>query len=248
MNLSRIYQCAVAGLLVAMLTGCTGAPPAPVDYAALIASPDREDADRQIDPRRKQPQLIAMSGVRPGMRVLDMGAGGGYTTELLARVVGPDGKIYAQDSMETGPRVRQRFEGRMKKAVMAPVERIIRDYDDPVPPGVGSFDLITYFFAYHDTAFMTVDRARMNRALFAALKSGGVLVVADHSAREGAGVGVAKSLHRIEESLLRREVEAAGFRLVEEGRFLRNPGDPRDESVFRAKQPVDEFVLKFVKP
>ena len=55
-------------------------------------------------------------------------------------------------------------------------------------------------------------------------------------------------LHRIEEALLRREIENAGFRLIEEGRFLRNPDDPSDEIVFRAKVPVDEFVLKFVRP
>ena len=235
-------------LCAALLAACASAPPALVDYAAVVAAPDREEADRQIDPRRKQPQLIAMTGVAPGMRVLDMGAGGGYTTELLARVVGVGGKIYAQDSKETIARVQQRFDGRMKKPLMAPVERIVRDFDDPLPPGVGHLDLITFFFAYHDTGFMPVDRAKMNRALFAALKPGGVLVVADHAAKAGAGVGVAKSLHRIEEALLRREIEAAGFRLVEEGQFLRNPGDPRDEIVFRAKVPVDEFVLRFVRP
>ena len=242
-------RCATLALsLCAVLAGCAGTPRAAVDYAALIASPDREEADRQIDPRRKQPQLIAISGVAPGMRVLDMGAGGGYTTELLARVVGSAGKVYAHDSKETVGRVQQRFDGRMAKPLMAPVTRVIRDFDDPLPPGVGNLDLITFYFAYHDTAFLPVDRAKMNRALFAALKPGGTLVVADHAARAGAGIGVVKSLHRIEESVLRGEIEAAGFRLVEEGMFLRNPNDPRDEIVFRAKQPVDEFVLRFVKP
>jgi predicted methyltransferase len=95
---------------------------------------------------------------------------------------------------------------------------------------------------------MPVDRARMNRALFDALKPGGVLVIADHSAQPGAGTSVAKSLHRIEESTLRAEVEAAGFKLVAEADFLRNPGDMRDAIVFRPQTPVDEFVLKFVKP
>ena len=248
MKFRRTQQCLAMLGCVALVAGCALAPPAPVDYAALIASPDREDADRQVDPRRKQPQLIAISGVRPGMQVLDMGAGGGYTTELLARVVGSGGRVYAQDSKETIARVQARFDGRMEKPVMAPVMRVVRDFDDPVPPGAGGLDLITFFFAYHDTAFMPVDRARMNRALFVALKPGGVLMVADHAAAAGAGIGVAKSLHRIEESVVRREIEAAGFRLLEEAQFLRNPNDPRDEIVFRAKQPVDEFVLKFVKP
>ena len=93
-----------------------------------------------------------------------------------------------------------------------------------------------------------LDRARMNRALFATLKPGDVLLVADHAAATGAGIGVAKSLHRIEESVVRREIEAAGFRLVEEAQFLRNRNDPRNEIVLRATQHVDEFVLKFVKP
>ena len=236
------------GLIAALFGGCAAPSRAPVDYAGLIAAADRESADRLIDPRRKQPQLIAFTGVAPGMRVLDMGAGGGYTTELLARAVGPGGKVYAQDSKETIARVRERFDGRMNKPVMASVDRIVRDFDDPLPPGTAGLDLITFFFAYHDTGFLPVDRARMNRALFAALIPGGLLVVADHAAANGTGIGVAKSLHRIEEALLRREIENAGFRLIEEGRFLRNPDDPRDEIVFRAKVPVDEFVLKFVRP
>jgi predicted methyltransferase len=248
MQTTRHLPLSVISLCAALLAGCAAAPSARVDYAALLAAPDREEADRQIDARRKQPQLIAMTGAGPGMRVLDMGAAAGYTTELLARAVGPGGKVYAQDSKDTIARVQPRFDARMQKPAMAPVERIVRDYDDPLPAGVGDLDVVTFFFAYHDTAFMAVDRARMNRALFKALRPGGVLVVADHAAQAGAGTAVAKSLHRIEEAVLRREIEAAGFRLIEEGQFLRNPADPRDEMVFRAKLPVDEFVLKFVRP
>ena len=103
-------------------------------------------------------------------------------------------------------------------------------------------------FNYHDLTYMGIDRARLNRAVFDSLKSGGVYIVADHSARVGAGANDAKSLHRIEESFVRSEVEAAGFRFIAEGGFLRNPNDPRDASVFKPKQPNDEFVLKFVKP
>jgi predicted methyltransferase len=176
-----------------------------------------------------------------------MGAGGGYSTELLARAVGPGGTVYAQDSAALPDRVKERFDERAGKPAMKNVVRVLRDYESPVPPGARDLDLITFFFAYHDTAFMSVDRARMNRRLFESLKPGGVLVVADHSAQTGAGVSAAKSLHRIEEAVLRREIEAAGFRLAAEGNFLRNPRDPRDAIVFRPKVPVDEFVLKFVK-
>jgi predicted methyltransferase len=107
---------------------------------------------------------------------------------------------------------------------------------------------VTFNFGYHDTTYQNVDRARMNRAVFAALKSGGQYIVADHSARPGAGIGVGKALHRIEETIVRQEVEAAGFRLAAAGDFLRNPADPRDAAVFKPTQPNDEFVLKFVKP
>ena len=219
-----------------------------IDYRALIASPERSDADRQTDQRRKPELLLAFIGVRPGMKVLDMGAGGGYSTELLARATGPRGTVYAQDSVALPDRVKERFDERARGSVMKNVVRILRDYDDPVPPGVRDLDIIAFFFAYHDTAFMNVDRAKMNRAMFEALRPGGVLVIADHSAQAGAGLSVAKSLHRIEESVLRREVEAAGFKLAEEADFLRNPKDTRDAIVFRPKVPVDEFVLKFVRP
>jgi predicted methyltransferase len=219
-----------------------------VDYRAIVASPDRSEADRQTDQRRKPELLLAFTGVRSGMKVLDMGAAVGYSTELLARVVGPSGTVYAQDAQAMAERVKDRFDERVKKTAMKNVVRLVRDYDDPVPPEARDLDLITFFFFYHDTAYMNVDRAKMNRRLFDTLKPGGVLIVADHSARAGAGVNVAKSLHRIEESVLRREIEAAGFRLEAEADFLRHSEDLRDTIVFRPKVPVDEFVLKFVKP
>jgi predicted methyltransferase len=95
---------------------------------------------------------------------------------------------------------------------------------------------------------MEVDRTRMNNALFAALKPGGILIVADHSARPEDGANVGKLYHRIAETTLRSEVEAAGFKLLAEGDFLRNPDDPRTAIVFRSPIKVDEFVLKFQKP
>jgi predicted methyltransferase len=232
-----------------VLAGCAAIHGGEVpDYRAIVASADRSEADRQIDQRRKPESLLEFTGVRQGMKVLDMGAGGGYSTELLARAVGPRGTVYAQESPAGSARARERFAERARTPAMRNVVSVLREYDDPVPPQARGLDLVTFFFAYHDTAFMAVDRARMNRALFDALKPGGVLVVADHSAQPGAGTSVAKSLHRIEESVLRREIEAAGFRLLGEADFLRNPADMRDAIVFRPQAPVDEFVLKFVKP
>ena len=244
------FRLVLGPLLAAFVAGCAGTTSSgePPNYRAIVASPDRSEADRQTDRRRKPELLLEFSGVRQGMKVLDMGAGAGYSTELLARAVGPRGTVYAQDSESMSARARERFDERAKAPSMRRVIRLLRAYDDPVPPTVRDLDLVTFLFAYHDTAFMAVDRAKMNRALFEALKPGGVLVVADHSAQPGAGVSVAKTLHRIEESTLRGEIEAAGFKLAAEADFLRNPGDLRDAIVFRPQTPVDEFVLKFVKP
>jgi predicted methyltransferase len=218
------------------------------DYEAIIASADRSDADRQTDVRRQPAKMLAFTGVKPGMKVLDMGAGAGYSTELMARAVGPRGAVYAQESAAVMERVKDRFEIRAQKPDMKAVVHLIRNYDDPLPAEIGGLDLITFFFAYHDVTYMSVDRAVMNKKLLAALKPGGFLIIADHSAKQGEGITVAKTLHRIEESVLRQEIEAAGFKLVAEADFLRHPEDPRDAAVFRPQVPVDEFVLKFQKP
>ncbi len=218
------------------------------DYAAIVAAPDRSDADRQTDARRHPAEMLAFAGARPGMKVLDMGAGAGYSTELMARAVGPDGKVYAQESAAVMERVKDKFDIRARSPAMKNVVLLVRNYDDPLPPELGGLDLITFFFAYHDVTYMPADRTEMNRKMFAGLKPGGFLVIADHSARAGDGTGVAKTLHRIEESTLRKEIEAAGFKLAGEADFLRDPADPRDAAVFRSAVPVDEFVLKYQKP
>jgi predicted methyltransferase len=218
------------------------------DYKAIVASPDRSDADRQTDQRRQPAKMLAFIDVKSGMKVLDMGAGAGYSTELLARAVGPGGAVYAQESATVMERIKDKFDIRAQNPAMKNVAHVIRNYDDPIPPDVGRLDLITFFFAYHDVTYMPVDRAEMNKKMFAALKPGGFLVIADHSARAGDGINVAKTLHRIEESTLRKEIEAAGFKLATEADFLKHPEDPRDAAVFRPQVPTDEFVLKYQKP
>ena len=154
------------------------------DYEAIVAAPDRSDADRQTDQRRQPAKMLAFAGARPGMKVLDMEASGGYSTELLARAVAPTGVVYAQDSAALIERiVKDKFDIRAQKPAMKNVVHVIRNYDDPIPPDVSGLDLITFFFAYHDMTYMPVDRAEMNRKMFAALKPGGFL---DHRRSFGA--------------------------------------------------------------
>jgi predicted methyltransferase len=287
----RVVTAAMALLILSQLgpAGCAAQAPAPAGgeaataplsaqrIAELLASPDRSEADRTNDLRRKPDRLLAFIGVRPGMRALDVSAGGGYTTELLARAAGPDGRVYGQTAPRKAVRTAAEPEGAASPAgapapatapaasaaTAAPtglaaraarlgagrIVAVVQPFENPVPAEVaaGTLDLVTLMFNYHDLGHLGVDRERMNRALHAALKPGGFYVIADHAGRPGTGISEAGTLHRIEESFLRREVEAAGFRLLQEGDFLRNPGDPRDRNTPSPPQPKDDFVLKFVK-
>lgn len=243
------FLAALVSLAVSVTPGALAQDAKTPDYEAIVASPDRTDGDRQADQRRQPAKMLAFTDVKTGMKVLDMEASAGYSTELLARAIGPSGIVYAQDSAAVIERfVKDKFDIRAQKPAMKNVVHVVRDFDDPIPPDVTGLDLITFFFAYHDITYMEVDRSAMNKKMFGALKPGGFLVIADHSAKAGAGIGVAKTLHRIEESIVRQEIEAAGFKLVAEGNFLRHPEDPRDAAVFRPQVPTDEFVLKYQKP
>jgi len=237
----------VAGCAALLIAAGASAQPAP-DYAAIVAAPDRSDADRQADQRREPLPFLVFTAARPGMKVLDMGAGGGYSTELMARSVAPNGVVYAQNPPDLGDKPKAAFEARMKTPAMKDVVAGIRPFDDPIPPDVHDLDMITFLFYYHDTSYMNVDRAAMDRKMFAALKPGGYLVIADHSALPGQGISVNKTLHRIEEATLQKEIEAAGFMQVGEGNFWRNPADTHDFPSYKANMPVDNFVLKFQKP
>jgi predicted methyltransferase len=268
-----------------MLAGCASAPP-PAEVVTLaqaeriVAAPDRTEPDRVNDRRRKPAQMLAFIGIRPGITAFDVSTGGGYTTELLARAVGPAGRVFGQSQPRdpahpmprpaaseggtapapspaaSAPRTAAELlaarEQRMRAAgvAAAPIAYVASRYDDPIPPELtpGRLDLVTLMFNYHDLGWQGVDRRAMNAAIFQALKPGGLYVVADHAGRPGTGISESGTLHRVEESFLRDEVEAAGFRLAEEGTFLRNPGDPRDRNTPDPAQPKDEFVLKFVKP
>ena len=220
----------------------------PPDYAAIIAAPDRTDADRKNDGRREAVKLLAFTGVLPGWKVIDMAAGAGYSTELMARGVAPDGVVYAQNPPDMRQQAKDGMDERMKHPAMKIVVSDVRAFDDPVPPGVSNLDLITFFFGYHDTTYMSVDRAKMNKAMFDALKPGGHLIIADYAALPGAPISTGKTFHRLDEDIEKREIEAAGFKLVDEGMFLRNPNDPHNMPVFHPTIPIDIYVLKFEKP
>ena len=177
------------------------------------------------------------------MLVLDVAAGGGYTTQLLALAVGSSGKVWAQSEAQR-PALAKRLAEHSQPNIVA----FAQPYEDPVPKDAPKLDLITIIMNYHDIAYMPIDRARMNQRLFDALKHGGHLVVMDHSAKPGTGISAAKSLHRIDEATVLNEFRQAGFKLEQEGDFMRNPTDPRDRAFFEMNVPTDRFALLFVKP
>ena len=220
-----------------------GSQAVPDNYKQAVASPIRTDDDRNADAKRKPLEFLQFANVQPGMKVLDIAAGGGYTTQLLALVVGNNGTVWAQ-----GTKSKSSLEERLANHPQANIVPVVRPFEDPIPNDAAKLDLITIIMNYHDIAYMPVDRTKMNQRLFNALKPGGHLVVMDHSAKAGSGISAAKSLHRIEEKVVVDEFQQAGFKLEQEGDFLKNPSDPRNQAFFDMQIQTDKFALRFVKP
>jgi predicted methyltransferase len=223
----------------------------PDAVCTLLGASDRTEADRKLDATRHPAELLAFFGVRPGMRVADLGAGFGYTTELLARAVGPTGRVYSQDDPGQFQQFLQKaWADRLARPADATVLHVPRSFTDPLPPDARGLDLVVDYIFYHDTVWLDADRGKMNRAIFEALRPGGTYVIVDASAREGRGVSDAKTFHRIEQRIVEDEVTKAGFVLAARADFLRNPGDTRDWDSSQGERvgTEDRFVLKFLRP
>jgi predicted methyltransferase len=230
-------------LLVCTTTFAADKTAATARYESVIASPVRTDQDRRMDAERKPAEFLPFIQVKPGMHVLDVSAGAGYTSQLLALAVGPGGALWAQT-----PKPGATLTKRLADHPQANFVVVERPFEDPVPDQAGKLDLVTLVLNYHDITYLPVDRAKMNARLFSALAPGGHFVVIDHSSRSGKGISEGKTLHRIDEAVVLDEVRKAGFVLEAEGDFLRNPADTRDEPSSNPKVPTDKFALRFVKP
>ena len=217
-----------------------------------VNSPARPAADRELDASRKPEQLLTFFGIKPGMKVADLWAGGGYTTELLARTVGPDGKVYSQNIVLPArfKKAADSWQARLKEPGMANVVEITKPFDSPdllpVPPG--SLDAVIIDMNYHDMVGRGLNRTDINHAVFNALKAGGIYGLVDNSAKPGTGAADANTLHRIDENFEVSEIEKAGFGLAATSDVLRNPNDPRSQPFWKINHTQDRFVLKFVKP
>ena len=221
---------------------------------AIVNAKDRTDDDRALDAGRKPGEMLAFFDIKPGMKVAEIGAGAGYTTELLARAVGPKGKVYAQNPPAfLNSFLKTSWPERLARPVNANVVREDREFDSPFTDDVQDLDAIVIVALYHDIVWLGADRKAMNEALFKAVKPGGALFVIDSSAKEDSGVNDAKTLHRIDEAVVLEEMEEAGFRFDRESGFLRNPNDARDwnsspKAAAERRGTSDRFALKFLKP
>ena len=247
-TLAKLASLVAALGLIAGLSSCATMQPTDQKvtaerYQKAIASSIRTDQDRRMDSARHPAEFLPFTQAAPGMLVLDVAAGGGYTSQLLALAVAPDGKVWAQRE-QPGAALTKRLADQPQTNVIP----VYRPFEDSVPADAPKLDLITIVLNYHDITYLPVDRAKMNQRWFAALKSGGRLVVVDHSGRPGTGITEGKTLHRIDQAVVVAEATKAGFVLEAEGGFLRNPADPRDQSSGDSKIPTDKFALRFVKP
>ena len=219
-----------------------------------VSSPERTDEDRALDAGRHPIETFAFFGIEPGMDVADVFAGGGYTTEILARIVGPEGSVVAQNNAWVLDRfARAPLDARLARLAMPNVTALQAELDHPVPEGARDLDAVIFILSYHDSVWMNADRAAMNRSIFEALRPGGVYGIIDHAAAEGHGTNDTQTFHRIERSVVIEEITAAGFVLEEEADFLANPEDTRDwnaspSSAGERRGTSDRFVLRFRKP
>jgi len=223
--------------------------------AAAVADSARPDSDTTRDADRKPQQSLAFSGVKPGDAVADYVADSGYFTRLFASVVGSTGHVYAVEptaffKYQSFPKDVAELEGYAVTHPNVTVTFAAALEGLEFPEKLDLFWISQNYHDLHDRFMGPVDTAAFNKAVYSALKPGGFYVVLDHSAAPGAAADVTETLHRIESSTVRREVEAAGFKFDSESSILANPADPRTAKVFdqTIRGHTDQFILKFRKP
>jgi predicted methyltransferase len=218
--------------------------------ARAVADPARPAGYRAADPLRKPAETLAFSGVRPGMVVGEFYPGGGYFTRMLSDVVGPTGHIYAIENAGWNDSVKDDramlAEGKWKNVSL-----------DVQPFGTVKFpkplDIAWVTQNYHDlkiAKYGKVDTVAFDRAVYKALKPGGIYFILDHQGAANLTPANIEKMHRINRDIVVREVTSAGFKLAAEGKFLRRPGDDHSKPIFdpSIRGHTDQYALKFVKP
>ena len=249
-------------ILAALITACaTSAAPSPREQAGLDAlvrasvdSPLRPAKDREQDAKRKPFDVMRFAGVKPGEKVIDMFSATGWYAELLSRVVGPKGHVYAQNP----PSVLARFGDkpiteRLSNNRLPNVERLDKPLNEMgLKPA--SLDGVMLNLVFHDMYWITPNVDGLLTDLHAALKPGAWVAVIDHHAPPGTRDSFAKDprgQHRIDEAFVKERFAAAGFVLDGESEILREPSDDRTQAFFAPSMQgknTDKFVLRFRRP
>jgi predicted methyltransferase len=222
------------------------------NIAAAVADPSRPAADTALDAARKPAETLAFIGLKPGDKVVDVFAGP-YFDRLFAKAVGPGGKVYMflpaeVVKMKEAPALANGstpFPDHPNViALTAPINAFA------VPEPVDVVWIRQNYHDLHDPFMGPADVPAFNKAVFKALRPGGLYVVVDHSAPDGSGLADTNTTHRIDAAAVKTEVMAAGFRFVGESDILRNPADPRTALVFdkSIRGHTDQFIYKFRKP
>ena len=243
-------------VLTIALGSCRSEAPRQFSQAALdraLADPARKDQSAN-DERRKPGPLVALAGVKPGDKVLDLIPGTGYWTRIFSKLVGPEGKVYAvwpeayaREAMGNVGDLKTLSAGNDYGNVVVTVEPTT-ELTAPEP-----LDIVwtsQNFHDYPDEFMGKGDPAMLARSAYKILKPGGTLMVIDHMARPGRGLSDTEALHRIDPAAVRKIAEAAGFRFAGESKVLNNPADPLDVPVFdrSIRGHTSQFAYKFVKP
>src|ERR1700683_1946133 len=223
--------------------------------AMAVADPSRPDSDTTRDAERKPAQTLVFVGIKSGDKVADYVADSGYFTRLFASVVGSTGHVYAVEptaffKYQSFPKSVAELQGYAVTHPNLTVTTAAALEGLKFPEKLDLFWISRNYHDLHDKFMGPVDTAAFNKAVYSALKPGGVYIILDHPAAPGAAADVTETLHRIEASTVRREVEAAGFKFDSESSILANPADPRTAKVFdqTIRGHTDQFILKFRKP
>jgi len=219
---------------------------------AAVQHKARLATDLARDETRLPERILNFFQIKPGQQIADLQAGDGYYGELMARVTGPSGKVYCTNNSRPQQVFGKALTARLERKDLGAknIVRVDRELDDLQIPGPLDRALLVRF--YHDLGWMEVDRPAFNKMVFELLKPGAIFGVVDHHAKEGAGMSEGSRLHRVEASLVKKEVEAAGFKLEAESYVLNDPSDARDFNIFAnnaaRRDRTDRFVYLFRKP
>jgi predicted methyltransferase len=251
--MKRAILLSAAAILVSSAMAFAAPPTAKMK--AAVADTARPSADTARDENRKPAEMLAFAGITPGKVVVDLLPGGGYFTRIFARAVEPGGRVYAYFGSQYDARLKS--QGKDPDYQFADLKRIYQNLGvihGPLPQFVTPVpvDVVWTSLNYHDmlNKQYAMDVNEVNKAIFKSLKPGGYYVITDHKAAESAGDDVTETLHRIKESTVKKQVEAAGFKLVAEGKDLTFPSDDGTKRVFEndIRGKTNQFMLKFQKP